>query len=133
MDLVFRSLYVCMEHAPNGSIRQLYQRSCLSYSRVSKYTKEILLGLKYLHDHNVVHRDIKCANILVDAYGSAKLADFGLAKGTAFWMAPEVFSAKMKNQGYGPPSRYMEPWLHCVGDVNKAGSLPWFGTVSGIF
>ncbi|XP_024162270.1 mitogen-activated protein kinase kinase kinase 3 isoform X2 [Rosa chinensis] len=119
MDLVFRSLYVCMEHAPNGSIRQLYQRSCLSYSRVSKYTKEILLGLKYLHDHNVVHRDIKCANILVDAYGSAKLADFGLAKGTAFWMAPEVFSAKMKNQGYGPPSRYMEPWLHCVGDVNK--------------
>ncbi|KAM5564116.1 mitogen-activated protein kinase kinase kinase 1-like [Rosa sericea] len=110
------NLYMCMEHAPNGSIRQLYQRSCLSYSRVSKYTKEILLGLKYLHDHNVVHRDIKCANILVDAYGSAKLADFGLAKiitkmneiqslqGTAFWMAPEVFSAKMKNQGYGPPA-----------------------------
>ncbi|KAL6214930.1 hypothetical protein ACLB2K_014362 [Fragaria x ananassa] len=74
------NLYMCMEHAPNGSIRRLYQRSNLSYPRVSKYTKEILLGLNYLHGHNVVHRDIKCANILVDAYGSAKLADFGLAK-----------------------------------------------------
>nr|XP_011458762.1 PREDICTED: mitogen-activated protein kinase kinase kinase 1-like isoform X6 [Fragaria vesca subsp. vesca] len=110
------NLYMCMEHAPNGSIRRLYQGSNLSYPRVSKYTKEILLGLNYLHGHNVVHRDIKCANILVDAYGSAKLADFGLAKittkmnelqslqGTAFWMAPEVLSAKMKNQGYGSPA-----------------------------
>nr|XP_011458764.1 PREDICTED: mitogen-activated protein kinase kinase kinase 1-like isoform X8 [Fragaria vesca subsp. vesca] len=93
-----------------------FEGSNLSYPRVSKYTKEILLGLNYLHGHNVVHRDIKCANILVDAYGSAKLADFGLAKittkmnelqslqGTAFWMAPEVLSAKMKNQGYGSPA-----------------------------
>ncbi|XP_062018856.1 mitogen-activated protein kinase kinase kinase 1-like [Rosa rugosa] len=50
------NLYMCMEHAPNGSIRQLYQRSNLSLPRVSRYTKEIILGLKYLHDHNVVHR-----------------------------------------------------------------------------
>ncbi|XP_020423841.1 mitogen-activated protein kinase kinase kinase 1 [Prunus persica] len=68
------------------------------------------LGLKYLHDRRVIHRDIKCANILVHANGSVKLADFGLAKtiqmnnikssqGTAYWMAPEVVNRK--HQGYG--------------------------------
>uniref|UniRef100_A0A2N9I832 Protein kinase domain-containing protein n=1 Tax=Fagus sylvatica TaxID=28930 RepID=A0A2N9I832_FAGSY len=91
----------------------LYQRYNLRDSQVSAYTRQILHGLKYLHDRNVVHRDIKCANILVDANGSVKLADFGLAKatklndvqsckGTAFWMAPEVVNRK--NHGYGLPA-----------------------------
>ncbi|CAN6177794.1 unnamed protein product [Urochloa humidicola] len=70
-----------------------------------------LNGLTYLHERNIVHRDIKCANILVHANGSVKLADFGLAKeitkfnaaksckGTVYWMAPEVVNPK---KTYGP-------------------------------
>ncbi|KAL5992921.1 Mitogen-activated protein kinase kinase kinase 1 [Asimina triloba] len=85
-----------------GSLASLYQRYHLRDSQVSAYTRQILNGLKYLHDRNVLHRDVKCANILVDASGSVKLADFGLAKettklnllksckGSAYWMAPEV-------------------------------------------
>ncbi|XP_044511166.1 mitogen-activated protein kinase kinase kinase 1-like [Mangifera indica] len=103
-------LYIFLELVTKGSLLNLYLRYHLRDSQVSAYTRQILNGLKYLHDQNVVHRDIKCANILVDASGYVKLADFGLAKatklndvksckGTAFWMAPEVVNNK--NQGYG--------------------------------
>ncbi|RZC62559.1 hypothetical protein C5167_024327 [Papaver somniferum] len=106
-------LYIFLELVAKGSLAQLYQKYDLRDSQVSSYTRQILHGLKYLHDRDVVHRDIKCANILVDANGSVKLADFGLAKttrlndvksskGTAFWMAPEVVNRK--NTGYGLPA-----------------------------
>ncbi|KAM5555086.1 mitogen-activated protein kinase kinase kinase 1-like [Rosa sericea] len=109
------NLFMLMELVPQGSLRSFYQRSPLLGLRASEYTKDILHGLKYLHDQDVVHRDIKCANILVDAQGTAKLADFGLAKitkmndiqslqGTPYWTAPEVFTAKKNKQGYGLPA-----------------------------
>ncbi|GAY53618.1 hypothetical protein CUMW_150510 [Citrus unshiu] len=98
-------LFIFLELVTKGSLANLYQKYHLMDSQVSAYTRQILNGLNYLHEQNVVHRDIKCANILVDASGSVKLADFGLAKattmndvksckGTPFWMAPE-------NRGYG--------------------------------
>ncbi|CAK9327736.1 unnamed protein product [Citrullus colocynthis] len=106
-------LYIFLELVSQGSLMSLYQRTILMDSIVSAYTRQILSGLKYLHERNVVHRDIKCANILVDKNGSVKLADFGLAKatklndvksckGTAYWMAPEVVNGK--GQGYGLPA-----------------------------
>ncbi|XP_021810037.1 mitogen-activated protein kinase kinase kinase 1-like [Prunus avium] len=107
------NLYIFLELVAKGSLQKLYQTYRLTDSHVSEYTRQILQGLKYLHDRRVIHRDIKCANILVHANGSVKLADFGLAKtiqmndikssqGTAYWMAPEVVNRK--HQGYGLPA-----------------------------
>ncbi|XP_023879925.1 mitogen-activated protein kinase kinase kinase 1 [Quercus suber] len=103
-------IYIFLELVTKGSLASLYQKYRLRDSQVSAYTRQILNGLKYLHDKKVIHRDIKCSNILVDANGSVKLADFGLAKvtklndiksckGTPFWMAPEVVN--LKNRFYG--------------------------------
>jgi serine/threonine protein kinase len=44
------------------------------------YFAEILLGLEYLHSKNVVYRDIKPENILIDIDGHIRIADFGLSK-----------------------------------------------------
>ncbi|GKV40093.1 hypothetical protein SLEP1_g47765 [Rubroshorea leprosula] len=108
------NFYIFLELVPKGSLLDLYKTYNLKDSQVSSYTRQILHGLKYLHDRNVVHRDIKCANILVEASGSVKLADFGLAKvtrlndvksckGTAFWMAPEMQALYKIGKGEPPP------------------------------
>lgn len=126
------NLYIFLELMTKGSLANLYQTYHLKDSQVSSYTRQILSGLKYLHDRNVLHRDIKCANILVDASGMVKLADFGLAKatklndvrsckGTAFWMAPEV--VKAKNHGYGLPA---DIWsLGCTVLEMLTGQVPY--------
>ncbi|KAK7282779.1 hypothetical protein RIF29_11826 [Crotalaria pallida] len=125
-------LYIFLEFVTKGFLASLYRRYTLRDSQVSSYTRQILHGWKYLHDQSVVHRDIKCANILVDANGSVKLAYFGLAKatklndvksckGTTFWMAPEV--VKGKHQGYGLPA---DMWsLGCTVLEMLTGQIPY--------
>ncbi|CAL9232034.1 unnamed protein product [Arabidopsis halleri] len=128
------NLYIFLELV-KGSLLKLYQRYQLRESVVSLYTKQILDGLKYLHDKGFIHRDIKCANILVDANGVVKLADFGLAKvsklndsksckGTLFWMAPEVINPKGNDDGYGSPA---DIWsLGCTVLEMCTGHIPYF-------
>ncbi|XP_004347387.1 mitogen-activated protein kinase kinase kinase 1 [Capsaspora owczarzaki ATCC 30864] len=96
---------IFMEFCPGGSIATILRSfGPLPETLIALYTKQILFGLEYLHSKNVIHRDIKGANLLVDANGRIKLADFGTARkfeelgtvskfsfvGTPFWMAPEV-------------------------------------------
>ncbi|WCJ18683.1 Mitogen-activated protein kinase kinase kinase 1 [Euphorbia peplus] len=108
-------LYIFLELVSNGSLTDIYKKYHIKDCQVSAYTRQILEGLKYLHKHRIIHRDIKCANILVNVGGTVKLADFGLAKvtefnnliksckGTPCWMAPEVVNLKRRG-GYGLPA-----------------------------
>merc|ERR1719188_1507119 len=93
----------------------------------------MLKGLDYLHTRRppVVHRDIKCANILVDLNFSVKLADFGCSRqqdvttsfttiGSIPWMAPEVIQ---QHDGYG---RKADIWsLGCTVIEMFTAEKPW--------
>uniref|UniRef100_A0A8C4QTE5 non-specific serine/threonine protein kinase n=1 Tax=Eptatretus burgeri TaxID=7764 RepID=A0A8C4QTE5_EPTBU len=74
---------------------------------IAAITHGALLGLAYLHQHNMIHRDIKAGNVLLTESGQVKLADFGSASilspansfvGTPYWMAPEVILAMDEGQ-----------------------------------
>ena len=72
---------IILEFVPGGSIKQLLEKFMQFDERLVKiYTRQMLEGLKYLHDNSIIHRDLKCANVLVDNRGTIKLSDFGASK-----------------------------------------------------
>jgi len=93
-------------YAENGSLGQLIKAfGKLNERLVTGYVVKILEGLHYLHQSDVVHCDLKAANILTTKNGNVKLSDFGVSlnlrelqrkdvAGTPNWMAPEVIELK---------------------------------------
>ncbi|MCO5550812.1 hypothetical protein L7F22_004304 [Adiantum nelumboides] len=128
------SLYIYLELVSGGSIYRLLQEfNTFAEPVIRRYTRQILLGLQFLHNKSTVHRDIKCANILVDQDGRVKLADFGMAKligketaplsfkGSPYWMAPEVIL--QNNTGY---ESAVDIWsLGCTVIEMATGKPPW--------
>ncbi|KAL1838020.1 hypothetical protein VTJ49DRAFT_3143 [Mycothermus thermophilus] len=105
-------LNIFLEYVPGGSVQtMLNSYGALPEPLVRSFVRQILNGLSYLHNRDIIHRDIKGANILVDNKGTIKISDFGISKkleatnilngannnkhrpslqGSVFWMAPEV-------------------------------------------
>lgn len=99
--------HVCfvMEYAPGGDLMMHIHEEVFSEARTMFYSGCVILGLQYLHEHDIVYRDLKLDNLLLDADGYVKIADFGLCKegmgfgqktgtfcGTPEFLAPEVLT-----------------------------------------
>jgi serine/threonine protein kinase len=106
-------LYLVMDYFAGGSLfYHLRRRKRLGESLAKFYAAELALALAHLHRMNVIYRDLKLENILMDAKGHVALTDFGLSKdnvmngegtstfcGTAEYIAPELLERKM--YGFG--------------------------------
>jgi len=130
-----KGVEIIMEYVSGGSLRSVLDKyGRLEEGVVAKYLKQALEGVAYLHQNSIMHRDIKCANILVDQNGIIKLTDFGASKhisqsadftesksltGSPYWMAPEV----VRRSGHGFSS---DIWsIGCVTIEMITGSPPW--------
>ena len=71
--------YLVMERCDGGSLAQVLQHGQISAAQAVSIVTAVCSALGAAHDAGVLHRDIKPGNILIDAYGSPRLSDFGLA------------------------------------------------------
>ncbi|KAF7134417.1 hypothetical protein RHSIM_Rhsim08G0103700 [Rhododendron simsii] len=112
-------------------------------SIVRSFTRHILCGLAYLHSTRTMHsvliyRDVKCANLPVDASGVVKLVDFGMAKrlagpaanlslkGSPYWMAPELLQSVMQKDASSDLALSVDIWsLGCTIIEMLNGKPPW--------
>ncbi|XP_074477305.1 TRAF2 and NCK interacting kinase b isoform X22 [Sebastes fasciatus] len=101
-------LWLVMEFCGAGSITDLIKNTkgnTLKEEWIAYVCREILRGLTHLHQHKVIHRDIKGQNVLLTENAEVKLVDFGVSAqldrtvgrrntfiGTPYWMAPEVIA-----------------------------------------
>lgn len=73
--------YFFLEYIPGGNLyKNMFKVKRFEEEAVKFYAAQLALGLGYLHDNNLVHRDLKLENVLMDKDGYLKLCDFGLAK-----------------------------------------------------
>ena len=105
-----RYLYIILEYVQGGELFT-YLRTVQSLKNEDAvfYAAQVILMFEYLHSKNVVYRDLKPENLLIDAQGYLKLTDFGFAKviegrtytlcGTPEYLAPEILLQK----GHGKP------------------------------
>uniref|UniRef100_A0A7S1LE70 Protein kinase domain-containing protein n=1 Tax=Neobodo designis TaxID=312471 RepID=A0A7S1LE70_NEODS len=136
-----KHISIIMEYVSGGSVASLYTAvGTFHEATVRRYAAMALKGLSHLHEHNIVHQDIKGANVLADSEGCAKIADFGCCKdlhlltgsikaaGTPLWMAPEVCTGCAA-------TKMSDIWsFGCfVLEMAKPDHMPWSGISGGLF
>ncbi|KIX95752.1 cAMP-dependent protein kinase type 2 [Fonsecaea multimorphosa CBS 102226] len=104
-----KNLYMVMDFIEGGELFSLLRKSQRFPNPVAKfYAAEVTLALEYLHGQNIIYRDLKPENLLLDRHGHVKITDFGFAKevpditwtlcGTPDYLAPEVVASKGYNK-----------------------------------
>jgi len=132
---VGRQIWVAMEFMACGSLTDIleqYNTLQMTEAQMAQICKGTLAGLNCIHISHKIHRDIKSDNILLDAEGEVKIADFGFAAqltlskqkrktvvGTPYWMAPELI------QGFDYDSR-VDIWSLGIMAMEMAEGEPPF-------
>lgn len=133
------NIYMLLSYVPGGELFTHLRRAGRFTPDVTRfYLATIVLALKYLHSFNIIYRDLKPENLLLDNRGYLRLTDFGFAKvvddrtwtlcGTPEYLAPEI----IQSDGHGKPA----DWWACgiLAYEMMVGHPPFFDeTAYGIY
>ncbi|KAJ3011031.1 hypothetical protein HKX48_007059 [Thoreauomyces humboldtii] len=126
------AMWILTDYCAPGSVSDCMEltEATLTEKQLAIVLAASLEGLEFLHSRQVVHRDLKCANILLTEAGEVKIADFGVSErlsvavgvrrtvvGTPYWMAPEVITGN----GYGTEA---DIWSIGITAIEMADGVP---------
>ena len=102
---------IVMEHINGWNLQSIVENLELEEGVIASLSKSILQSLQQVHARQIIHRDIKCGNVMLTKDGETKLIDFGYAThcpenghvksgkiGSMYWMAPEISQRKAYNE-----------------------------------
>ena len=128
---------IIMEYINGGNLFSFVKKRRKLSEKTAKFLfRQIILGIKYIHEQGIVHRDIKLENLLIDLNNNVKICDFGIGRkitskgqllydqcGTLMYMAPEILLST-KEKGYeGFP---VDIWSSGISlYIMLSGSLPF--------
>ncbi|KAH3870491.1 serine/threonine-protein kinase Chk1-like [Dreissena polymorpha] len=128
--------YIFLEYASGGELFDRIEPDLgMPEVDASRYFKQLIMGVEYLHERGVTHRDLKPENLLLDDFDNLKISDFGLSTvfryqgrerllekccGTVPYVAPEVISRKPY---HAEPADIWSCGIILVALL--AGELPW--------
>lgn len=133
--------YFVMKYVNGSSLEQILDQGPLPVAQARRVLREAALALGHAHERKVVHRDVKPANIMLEADGRVVLTDFGISKaahastsltgtgaiiGTPHYMAPE------QAKGLEVDGRADQYALAIVGHQLLTGKVPFDGTAHSI-
>ncbi|CUG89623.1 protein kinase, putative [Bodo saltans] len=137
-------LTIFMELIPNGSLASMVSSmpEPMKEDVARVFVRQLVAALAYIHEKGVVHRDVKCDNILLTGEGRLKLTDFGASKvvgtgtlatrgaqtmiGTPYFMAPEILVG-LGDDSDGSYGRRADIWSLgiTVVEMMECGKAPW--------
>jgi p21-activated kinase 1 len=123
-------VWVVMEFLEGGTLTDAVKRHVWKEKEIGFAAKQILKGVSYLHQNNLVHRDIKSANVMMTITGHIKLIDFGLCAdvtkgprtelvGSPLWIPPEM----IRNEPHSFPA---DIWSAAICLLELANKEPPF-------
>lgn len=128
--------YLVMEYVQGKTLKDLiHEKGRLNPQAAAQITIRILSALQHAHQNGIIHRDIKPQNILVNAEGHVKVADFGIARmansstltkgdsvmGSVHYFSPEQASG----QAAGRSQRYLQLRRGALRNAHRTRALRW--------
>ena len=130
-------ILIIMEYINGGNLFSFVKKRRKLSEKIAKFLfRQIILGIKHIHSKNIVHRDIKLENILIDLNNRIKICDFGIGVilksedellydqcGTPMYMAPEIILSSKKKGYKGFP---VDIWSSGIAlYIMLSGTLPF--------